>query len=298
VKKIFIAKERPLFDPLIVHILPTASSELARLGLIDPTRMSERALQKFDHMQQEFWPGPLTVLLPKGPLIPDLVTAGSDFVALRAPSHPVFQDVLQTFGSPLAAPSANRFGHVSPTTAQHVFDDLAGRIPLIVDGGDARIGVESTIVRLLPDGFELLRPGGLASARIAAILGPQHAKAAMTDRQTLDAPGLLAKHYAPEKPVVLFQPGEDLPPFMQGTAILPAANSNALDSLSAAVRSKLKIESLSQSGSDLEAARKIYSILRAVELDSACEICVIVLPESHDGLWPAIRDRLQRASAK
>src|SRR3984885_7878737 len=188
VAKIFEAKERPSFDPLIIHV--ENKGWLAKL-----TRWPERVNPILETLLERFWPGPLTILFPKSHLVPHLLTAGLQQVAIRMPRHPVFLEVLRAFGKPLAAPSANRFGRVSPTRAEHVFEELGSRIPLILDAGPTIVGLESTVVRVHPDQIEILRQGPVSEEDLAAI-APIHGLA-VTEK--IEAPGQTASHYAPEK---------------------------------------------------------------------------------------------------
>ena len=165
VARIYEAKQRALNDPLIVHVVKV--QELSDLrGVIDERRLSAGNVEQVKQLMKAFWPGPLTLVLPRGASIPPNVSAGLHTVAVRMPDHPVAQALITLAGVPIAAPSANRFGHVSPTTAQHVLDDLKGRIDFVIDGGPARIGVESTVLDMTGDAPRILRPGGVTRAQI------------------------------------------------------------------------------------------------------------------------------------
>jgi L-threonylcarbamoyladenylate synthase len=278
VARLYEAKGRPAFNPLIAHVLD---------------RMAALALARFDadaeRLAAALWPGPLTLVLPKAADCPvaDLATAGLDTIAVRVPDHAVARDILKAFGKPIVAPSANRSGHVSPTTAAHVQADLSGRIDLIVDGGATSVGVESTIVACLGEPV-LLRPGGLPRAAIERALGHAlaDAGAAMSgDDDAPLAPGMLASHYAPHTPLRLnasdVAPGEALLAF--GPALAGGA-----------ARSK-KTLNLSARGDRVEAAANLFSHLRA--LDAAGASAIAVMPVPSDGLGEAINDRLARAAA-
>src|SRR5436190_5496071 len=199
-ERIFAAKGRPLSDPLIVHIAD--EHELELLTTTIPTEAKRLA--------REFWPGPLTLILPRGPRVPLLVTAGLETVAIRMPRHPVALALINALGSPLAAPSANRFTHVSPTTAQHVFADLSGRVPLILDAGPCEIGVESTVLDLCSDEPRILRPGGISLEALRTILPdvqppiPKNQVDEIEESLAKKAPGQLLMHYAPNVPLLLF----------------------------------------------------------------------------------------------
>jgi L-threonylcarbamoyladenylate synthase len=239
-------------------------------------------------LAEAFWPGPLTLVLPKTRDCPvaDLATAGLETVAIRVPSHPVARQILRAFGRPVVAPSANLSGHVSPTTAAHVQSDLAGRIDLIVDGGPVEVGVESSIVGC----FEvpmLLRPGGLPRGEIERVLGRPLAQPpedqAGDSGQPL-APGMLASHYAPRTRVRLeakrVEPGEALLAF-------------GPDAI-AGVDAGTSVMNLSERGDLDEAAARLFGYLRALDARGARAIAVMPVP--HHGLGEAINDRLRRAA--
>lgn len=200
VEQIFVAKARPFSDPLIVHI--AAQAELEQLV----THVPEMARQ----LARVFWPGPLTMILPAGPQVPKLVTAGLPNVAVRMPNHPVALGLIRRAGVPVAAPSANRFMHVSPTTAQHVYADLQGRVPLILDGGPCTVGVESTVLDLCSELPTILRPGGVSLEALRSVLPmvqPPRPRAAQgeDEKSALPAPGQMLVHYAPTVPTFLLE---------------------------------------------------------------------------------------------
>ena len=264
VARIFAAKERPRFNPLIVH-LPDAAAARA---LAEWPREAAR-------LAEAFWPGPLTLVLPLRPghdLSP-LVTADLPTVALRVPAHPVARAALRAFGGPLAAPSANPSGRISPTTAAHVLAGLGGRIEAVIDGGPCPVGVESTIVSLA-GAPALLRPGGVPAEAVEAALGHALAPAAAADRPA--APGQLASHYAPRAPVRLNaterRPGEALLGFGDVAGDL----------------------TLSASGDLAEAAANLFGHLHALD---AAGRPIAVAPIPDEGLGEAINDRLRRAAA-
>jgi L-threonylcarbamoyladenylate synthase len=276
VARLYDAKGRPSFNPLICHVADVAAAR--RLGHFDDTA---------EKLAAAFWPGPLTLVLRKtaGCPVADLATAGLDSIALRVPAHAAAREILAVFGKPVVAPSANRSGHVSPTTAQHVLADLRGRIDLIVDGGPAPIGVESTIVACLDQPL-LLRPGGVSRADIEKAIGRALAVAPQSDDDDAPlAPGQLASHYAPRAALRLDAPGvsagEALLAF--GPALPPEAERAP------------HVMNLSASGDLIEAAANLFSHLRA--LDNAGVSAIAVMPVPHDGLGEAINDRLQRAAA-
>ena len=193
VAKIFEAKERPRFDPLIVH-LPDRNW-LERVAQI---RREDRQL--ILKLIDRFWPGPLTFVLQRQSIIPDIVTAGLDTVAVRISAHPVFGEIIREFGGPLAAPSANRFGRISPTAAAHVIDELNDRIPLVIDGGPTEHGIESTIVAIRNDRIELLRRGPISAEELSEF---GNVVVAAPNASTPEAPGQLPTHYAPRTPLVI-----------------------------------------------------------------------------------------------
>lgn len=198
-ERIFEAKGRPFSDPLIVHIADEQELEV----------LTEKIPKEAMRLAQEFWPGPLTLILPKGTHVPYLVTAGLETVAVRMPRHAVAQSLIRATGSPIAAPSANRFMHVSPTTAQHAYNDLSGKVPFILDSGPCEIGLESTILDLCSDKPTILRPGGISQEALRAILpevqSPQRRTAGkIEEAPARKAPGQLLTHYAPSVPLLLF----------------------------------------------------------------------------------------------
>ena len=270
IARLYAAKGRPAFNPLIAHV---ADAEAARAAGVFTDAAKKLAAA--------FWPGPLTLVLTKQPdcRIADLALAGLDTVALRVPAHPVARALLAAFGGPIVAPSANRSGHVSPTSAAHVLADLRGRIDLIVDAGPCMVGVESTIVSC---GGEptLLRPGGLPREAIERILGAPLATA-ITTEEAPPAPGMLASHYAPKTLLRLeadtAEPGEALLAFGR------APNFSG------------PILNLSPRRDLIEAATNLFAHLRALDASGAKRIAVMKVP--HDGLGEAINDRLKRAAA-
>lgn len=271
VARLYAAKGRPRFNPLIAHVADTTEARgLARLDA------------DAELLARAFWPGPLTLVLPKSAACPvsQLATAGLDTIAVRVPDHPVAHDVLAAFGKPVVAPSANRSGHVSPTSAAHVAADLNGRIDLIVDGGSASIGVESTIVACLGVPT-LLRHGGVPRAVIERLLGRPLAVVETPSDDAPLAPGMLSSHYAPKTPLRLnardVRPGEALLAFGPGA---PAAAT---------------MLNLSPAGDLVEAAANLFSHLRALDATGAPGIAVMPIP--YAGLGEAINDRLARAAA-
>ena len=274
---IFDAKERPRFDPLIVH-LPDAGwmERVASIG--------ESPQQVITALTERFWPGPLTLILTRNPIVPDIVTGGLDTVAVRVSAHPVFAEIIARFDGPLAAPSANRFGRISPTTAEHVASELSGRVPLIVDGGSTTHGLESTIVAVRGDMIEILRPGPITSEQLAEF--GQVRIASPSSR--VQAPGQLRSHYAPHTQLVVV---DDIAAFIGERARygLLAWNSVPLGEPFA------KVRILSPAGDFREAAAKLFSCLR--ELDRCGLELIVAEAVPNEGLGTAIMDRLKRAAA-
>ncbi len=271
VARIYEAKGRPSFNPLIAHV---AEIEAAfELGVF-----SQEAVR----LAMAFWPGPLTLVVPhaSGSPVSELARAGLDSVGIRVPSHPIAQRLLALTGRPVAAPSANRSGHVSPTTADHVADDLTGRIAAIVDGGDTQVGVESTIIGLTGERPVLLRPGGVTREEIEALIGP-------LDDATggIIAPGMMASHYAPKAAMRL-----DVQAVRPGEALLAFGEEMPRNAGLAAM-----VLNLSPSGHLAEAAANLFGYLRRLDAHGIASIAVGKIP--HEGLGEAIRDRLQRAAA-
>ncbi|HZL61962.1 MAG TPA: L-threonylcarbamoyladenylate synthase [Pseudolabrys sp.] len=267
VARLYAAKGRPSFNPLIAHV---ADAEAAR------------RLARFDAAAEKlaaaFWPGPLTLVLPKRPDcgVADLALAGLDSVAVRVPAHPVAHALLAAFNGPVVAPSANRSGHLSPTSAAHVLADLRGRIDMVIDAGPCAVGVESTIVACLGEPT-LLRPGGLPREQIERVLGHSLAMASLADDAPL-APGMLSSHYAPKARLRLDADA--------------AGPDEALLAFGPAAAATLN---LSPRGDLIEAAANLFSHLRALDASGAQRIAVMKVP--HEGLGEAINDRLARAAA-
>ena len=265
VARIYEAKGRPAFNPLIVHVRDLAQAET--LGCFsDAARAVARA----------YWPGALTLVVPSRPGsgIAALATAGLDSIALRCPRHEVIQALLAGTGRPLAAPSANLSGGISPTTAEHVSKTLGGRIPLIIDGGATALGIESTIVSFVSGGIRLLRPGPVEFAEVAAAAGLIRET---PDTGRIEAPGQLPSHYAPSKPLRL------------------EARSAAPDEWLIGFGDVAGDDSLSSSGDLVEAAAKLFDALHRA--DAGAKIAIAVAPVPETGIGAAINDRLRRAAA-
>ena len=266
VARIFEAKRRPEFNPLIVHVPDT-----------DAARIHANFDKRSQQLARRFWPGALTMVLARRETsdLSLLVSAGLNTVALRCPAHGVAQRLLAAAKRPVAAPSANRSGRISPTTARHVADDLGDAVDLILDGGPCPIGVESTIVDVTGEAALLLRPGGVTRAAIESEIGPL----ATPDDTAVRAPGMLASHYAPRAPLRLN--AQDAAPGEVLLAFGPDAPVNAV--------------TLSASGDLVEAAANLFAMLR--DLDDAEPRAIAVMPVPEHGLGVAINDRLARAAA-
>lgn len=297
VRRIFIAKGRPAQDPLIVHL---ASAEfLPQVAQAIPP-LAERLIARF-------WPGPLTLVLPKQARILDEITAGLPTVAVRMPAHPVALGLLRASGVPIVAPSANRFGHVSPTTAQHVLEDLGGMIEGILDGGPTTVGVESTVLDLTCSPPRLLRPGGIPREALQAVIGEityevtvSHEEEALKPQR---APGLLAKHYAPRAELWLFGgEREQALEKMQQEARQACQSGRRVGVLVSEEDQiffsglSVVVYSLGSAGHLDEMAKRLYAGLRALDRQG------IELILAHEveaaGLGLAIRDRLRRAASR
>jgi L-threonylcarbamoyladenylate synthase len=281
VAKIFEAKERPRFDPVIVH-LPNREwlERIVDVPAKDGGLIGELA--------DSFWPGPFTMVLPKRKVVPEIVTAGLDTVAVRLSAHSVFAEIVGELDQPLAAPSANRFGRVSPTTAQHVLDELDGRIPLIVDAGPTEHGIESTIVAVRDGRIEVLRRGPITHERLSGVADT--VSAALTDK--ISAPGQLPKHYAPRTQLCLLDDPESFSPERNQRVGLLAWNPRKTGD-----RRSLKfaaVRNLSDHGDLREAAANLFRYLR--ELDALGLDLIVAERVPSRGLGAAIMDRLERAS--
>lgn len=296
VEKIFLAKDRPAYDPLIVHLkgyewLPQVVRE------VHPN---------VPQLAARFWPGPLTLILPRQPVIPDRVTAGLDTVAVRVPAHPVAQALLAAADLPVAAPSANRFGYTSPTIAAHVLADLGGRIPLILDGGPTQIGVESTVLDLTRPVPTILRPGGITREALESVLGQvELARQPGPEEAAQPSPGLLPRHYAPHAHLVLFRSSfSQALPALRGRvqAALAAGRKIAIllqeEDLPALLdlRQKVELRVLSRRDDLLTFSQNLYAALRDLDQIGADEVFVCTLPDT--GLGLAINNRLTKAAAE
>jgi len=296
-ERIFAAKGRPFSDPLIVHIADR--HDLVQLT----TSIPEQA----NRLAQAFWPGPLTLILPKGPRVPHLVTAGLETVAIRMPRHHVALALIRALGSPIAAPSANRFMHVSPTTAQHAYTDLAGRVPLVLDAGPCDIGVESTVLDLCSETPRILRPGGVSLEALRSVLPdvqpPAQRRTEVEDEDIFaeKAPGQLLTHYAPTVPLVLF---DDTVETMRSAMLAEIQRRSEQGEHVGVLLAEEDIPTFQDSGvllyspgsaDDLkQVAANLFAGLRTLE---EAHVQVILCRNFGDqGLGLAIRDRLLKAA--
>lgn len=273
VARIFELKERPAFDPLIVHIA----------DINDIERLTSKKDERVNKLAARFWPGPLTIILPKSNLVPDIVTSGLETVGIRMPDHPVALELIRLSGCPIAAPSANKFGQLSPTKARHVSKQLPD-VDFLLDGGQARVGIESTIIRLNDSGFEILRHGFITREEIECFL-PYH-ELPQEEKNNIVSPGMLKSHYSPEKPIYL---ASDL-------------NINSIDRSKAAHLS-LKGENaggyriteiLAPDGNLSTAAVNLFAAIHRLEESDVDFIVAEPVPEK--GIGIAIMDKLRKAA--
>ena len=277
VAKIFEAKERPRFDPLIVHLPDREWLE----KVVDIPAQDRQLLLK---LADACWPGPFTMVLPKREIIPEIVTAGLDTVAVRVSVHPVFSEIIRAFGKPLAAPSANCFGRISPTNAQHVLDDLKDQIPLIIDGGPTAHGIESTIVAIRTGGVHILRCGPITEEQLSEFGKIDN----FTSAERLSAPGQLPTHYAPKTPLRLIEDIDSFAPNKNQRVGLLAWNPVEPGKNFAAVRCLSGRQDLR------EAAANLFRYLRELDAEDVDLIVAEQVPDR--GLGSAIMDRLRRAT--
>jgi L-threonylcarbamoyladenylate synthase len=291
VRKIFLAKERPADDPLIVHI--ASASQLPQLARQIPQRAWD--------LIERFWPGPLTLVLPKTERVPTVTTGGLDTVAVRMPSHPVAKRLIELSAVPIAAPSANRFGRPSPTIAKHVWEDLHGRIDLILDGGPTPIGVESTVLDLTVDPPLVLRPGGVTLEELRAVLGDVQMLDAAHTEAAKRSPGTRSRHYAPRAQVLLVEQGaaeaalKELSGKRVGVLVYLTRSLSVYGEGQGEVRGAGGEVIIIQMPRSLKAyARRLFAVLR--ELDEQGVDVIVVEKLQERGLGRAIMDRLRRAS--
>jgi L-threonylcarbamoyladenylate synthase len=284
IRAVFAAKGRPTDHPVIVHVADAAA--------MDDWAQDTPAAHT---LARAFWPGPLTLVLRRRTGVSDLITGGQDTVAVRCPAHPWAQALLRAFGGAVVAPSANRYGRISPTRAEHVASGLglkpAGAVDLILDGGPCSVGIESTIVDISGPVPRLLRPGAIAAAQLAAALGRPVAQPAADDRSAPRAPGRLARHYAPRTPLVIVPPAE-----LAATvrSLAPRSVSVLAPAWAVQAEPNVRLHLLPQDRPDAY-ARQLYELLHQLDASGADRLLVAEPPD--DPAWLAVRDRLIRAAA-
>jgi L-threonylcarbamoyladenylate synthase len=278
VARIFSAKGRPADHPLIIHLGAAGQvGDWAREIPVSARRLADA-----------FWPGPLTLVLPRADCVLDEVTGGQDTVALRVPSHPVARELLLRFGRGVAAPSANRFGRISPTRAAHVRDELGDRVGLVIDGGECEVGLESTIVACDANRVTLLRPGKITLAELERIVGRVDAAGAAVPR----VPGSLRSHYAPTTPIELVE---------VGTVERRCAEGSAAERMAVLARrprpDRIRVLAWRAVPADPDGfGHELYAALRSLDASGAARILVERVPSGE--AWAAIRDRLERAASR
>jgi L-threonylcarbamoyladenylate synthase len=285
VARIFEAKGRPANNPLIVHVATVAGAqELVATWPDDADRLAAR-----------FWPGPLTLVLPRSALVPDIITAGGPTLAVRMPNHDVVRELITTAGVPLAAPSANRSGSLSPTTAEHVKADLDGRIELILDSGPTTGGIESTVLDVTRRPARLLRPGLVTPGEIESLIGPIVHPAATSETTTaaLPSPGMLTRHYAPRTPLEIVE-GDPWPRLAElarlgVNACLLARNADI------SLPSPIAVRLVALGDDPEEVASRLYVLLHDLDQRGLDRLVVRMPPDTEE--WLAVRDRLRRAAA-
>jgi L-threonylcarbamoyladenylate synthase len=299
VERIFVAKERPEWDPIIVHV---ASLEMLD-GLVEHVSAAARRLVS------HFWPGPLTLLLPRSAAVPDCVTAGRPLVGVRMPAHPAALELIRRAGVPVAAPSANRFGHISPTTAAHVLDDLDRRIDAVLDAGPTSRGVESTVLDPAPTPMVIYRPGAVTAEQIREIAGPvemYRSEGPLRDApaEAMSSPGVGLRHYAPRARLVLVGTSDSRVPLAEiESSLAKAASNESRDRVGVmlpdgvAVPAGIAEECVFRWGkwsAPEELAQRLYAGLRALDA-AGCTVILCPFPAG-DGIGAALRDRLRKAA--
>jgi len=282
IKKIYEAKGRPGGNPVIVHV---ASAEAAHGFAAAWPAAAQRLAEKF-------WPGPLTMIVRRGAGLSPLVSAGRETVALRVPSHPVAAELLRAFAGPIAAPSANRSGFTSPTTAQHVLAELGGRVPLVIDGGACAVGLESTVLDLSGDVPRILRPGAVTAEMLREVVGRvENVQAVVSEEDSAISPGLHLQHYAPRKPAFRFAADN----WNDARAWADVNGPVALLTWSDAISLPAPHETMRLPDDAAAYARILYAAMREAD-DKAVAAILVLMPESRAGMWAAVEDRLNRAT--
>ncbi len=286
VKKIFLAKGRPQDNPLIVHI--------SSFGELFP--LVKEVPKEAEMLAEKFWPGPLTMIMPKSDKIPDSVCGGLDTVAVRMPSHPVMREIIRSSGVPIAAPSANISGSPSPTNAHYVYEDMKGKIPLIIDGGESEVGVESTVITLAENPPRLLRPGGITHSELESVLGKVDIDKAVLSQlengQKASSPGMKYKHYAPETKVVIVKGSLD-----KYLEFISGKNEKIVSLCFEGEEEKIPFETVTYGKIDDSSsqAHRLFDALREVDRKGA-DIVYARCP-SEEGVGLAVYNRLLRSAA-
>lgn len=270
VVKIFELKERPFFDPLIVHI--------AQIGQLE--KLVDSPSDQVYRLAEKFWPGPLTIVLPKSRAIPEIVTAGLPTIGIRMPGNAIALELIRKSGCPIAAPSANKFGRISPTTAAHVKKQLPD-VDYILDGGKTTVGIESTIIRLTEYGFQILRNGVITQEEIEAVLPFD----SQTEIEDLSAPGMMKSHYSPRKKLLI---ADSSSPIINKTKAGLLSFTGGLDN------EYLKVIRLSERNDLKDYAVNMFEAMHALEDDTEVEV-IIAEPVNETGIGKAIMDRLRKA---
>lgn len=275
VEKIFTAKKRPLYDPLIVHV----SNRDQMLLLV--TELPKKA----EMLITQFWPGPLTIVLPKSSLVPEIVTSGYPSVAIRMPSNPLALELIRLSQKPIAAPSANRFGYTSPTTAKHVVEQLEGEYDVIIDGGGCVVGIESTVISFLGEMPRILRPGGIDQKAIESCIGKVLLGQQETNEDTSTSPGMLPSHYATSTPLQIVEDFNDYTTRRDVGVLCFGKSEHVFVG---------PVEYLSPSANPAEAAKRLYQAMRKLDSLSLSLLVVKLLPET--GIGIAVNNRLMKAA--
>jgi L-threonylcarbamoyladenylate synthase len=301
VARIFEAKRRPAWDPVIVHIAGPVAENRMLQNLVSEIPSRARDLMA------NFWPGPLTLLLPRSAPVPDTVTAGRALVGIRMPAHPVAFELILQAGAPIAAPSANAFGHISPTSALHVLEDLDGRIDAILDAGPTEHGVESTVLDPNQDPMMIYRPGAITQQQLREIAGPvdyfqSPIRSHAVPREALPSPGVGLRHYAPRAELVLIKASLSELPHL----LTKKARRHPSERIGLMLPDEIRVETIAASDPSVaifpwgswsnpeELARNLYAGLRALDAQN-CTLILCPVPPT-DGLGAAIRDRLSKAA--
>ena len=286
--RIFEAKNRPFFDPLIIHVAEIEALE----KLVLWEALKSTAKKKFDLLTKIFWPGPLTLILPKKPELPDLANAGLPTAAVRFPSNEIAQKLIKMSAGAVAAPSANPFGCLSPVRAEHVVSQLGDRVDFIIDGGRTGVGLESTVLDITVEPCRLLRPGGISREEIEALIGPVEIIDPVSDLNAKKSPGQLKSHYAPRMPLYLYPNGGlNLLPLLPDEGRLYFSLPSAAEIQHAFGSGQIRV--LSEKGDPVEAAANFFDMLHELEKLGPAFIRAEEAPPN--GLGLAINDRLRRA---